>query len=216
MFHKKTLITLVALGLILSAGIAGSAAYSGNGGFNKADLTPEQRAEMQARHEEVKGAIDNNDYQAWQALIQEKQSLMAGQGFELKHNILDIIDSQEDFDLFVQAHQAMAAGDHQTAQAIRQELGFPEKRGFDGAKGGQDPAKRAALKAALANSDYEAWQELMDGKAILETIDTEEEFLQLVAAHQAAQDGDYATAKQIKAELGLKPGPLSHSGKFNR
>jgi hypothetical protein len=135
MFHKKTLITLAVLGLVLSAGIASTYAFGGNAWRAKVNLTPEQIEQRQSQSQAIQQAIENNDYEAWRTLMQQKQDLMAEKEFAPKVNILEIIDSQEKFDKLVQAWQAMQSGDYETAKAIQEELGFPKIPGLWGLKG---------------------------------------------------------------------------------
>ena len=103
MFHKKTLITLAVLGLILTAGVASTYAYRGNPDVQGPDYSPE-------RHQAMLEVFENQDYAAWQELMQDRP-------------IVDRI-SQEDFGKFVQIHQAVQAGDLEQAKELRQELGL--------------------------------------------------------------------------------------------
>lgn len=66
--------------------------------------------------EEVQTAVENNDYEAWQETVTASG--------RTSHTI---IDSQEDFDKLVSMHEAREAGDLETAEQIRQELGFPQR-----------------------------------------------------------------------------------------
>ena len=46
-----------------------------------------------------------------------------------------------------------------------------------------DPEKQAAVKEAIANNDYQTWQELTEGSPIAEKI-SEDNFDRFVEAHQ--------------------------------
>ena len=43
--------------------------------------------------------------------------------------MLEIIDSVEDFETLLEAHNARMNGDHDTARELHEELGLPQKRG---------------------------------------------------------------------------------------
>ena len=106
MFHKKTLITLVVLGLILSAGIASSYAFGGKFWGHRANLTDEQKEEFQAKKAEFKEqqealntALENKDYDTWLSLIAAKEESIASGSFAGKFegkNFFEAIDNQVD------------------------------------------------------------------------------------------------------------------------
>lgn len=73
----------------------------------------EHRHEMRdAMHE----AIENNDYGAFLEAIADSP-------------LADIVTSEEDFDLFVEAHNLRQEGEHEAAREIMEELGFEPKEG---------------------------------------------------------------------------------------
>jgi len=118
MFHKKTLLTLLVFGLIMTAGIGATYAFSGKMGWGPKD-NPEQ-------HQAMLEIMESGDYEAWLELMGD--SPMADKV------------TQENFDQFVAMHQAMQDGDFETAKQIREELGLPGLRGMGGIGGGEhDP-----------------------------------------------------------------------------
>lgn len=131
MFHKKTLLTLAILGLVLTAGIATTSAFSGLGNGN-GDVTGTgdgnfaNRAKPDsAQHEAIEEALEAGDYETWSELIGNHP--MSGQ------------ITAENFDQLVQMHELMQAGDREGAQAIVDELGLqgpgPGGRGGHGGFG---------------------------------------------------------------------------------
>ncbi len=69
--------------------------------------------------------------------------------------------------------------------------------------------RHEAMEKAFASLDYTAWQELMtaDGRhpRVVEVV-TASNFETFVQAHEAAENGDYETAAELRAELGLNNG----------
>ena len=63
-------------------------------------------------------AIENNDYEAWKSLMEEK-----GKG-----KITEII-TEENFAKFVEMHQLMQEGKYEEAKELRKELGLGIGRG---------------------------------------------------------------------------------------
>ncbi len=73
--------------------------------------------EYRSEHKEaVHEAVENNDYEAFLEAVEGSP-------------IADIVTSEDDFDLFVEAHELRAEGDKEAAKEIMAELGFPEKEG---------------------------------------------------------------------------------------
>ncbi len=61
-----------------------------------------------------------------------------------------------------------------------------------------------AMELAFNDLDYNAWQELMDGKGRVTQVINESNFNRFAEAHQLAQDGNYEEANTIRQELGLR------------
>ncbi|MBN1385363.1 hypothetical protein JW968_00105, partial [Candidatus Woesearchaeota archaeon] len=72
-----------------------------------------------------------------------------------------------------------------------------------------DEERHEAMESAMDNLDYDAWYALMtqDGRhpRVVDVV-TEDNFGTFVRAHEAAQDGDFETAAELRAELGLNNG----------
>ena len=70
-------------------------------------------------------------------------------------------------------------------------------------------ARHESMETAFETMDYETWYQLMteDGRhsKVVEVV-TEDNFAKFVEAHDAAENGDYETAAQLRAELGLNNG----------
>ena len=74
----------------------------------------ERQAEMQAHREAVEAALDSGDYDAWVAAMADAPG---------NHGMMDAI-TEENFDTFVEMHQAREAGDFDTASELAEELGL--------------------------------------------------------------------------------------------
>ncbi len=156
--------------------------------------------------DQLKTAEENKDYDSWKS-IQDSVP-----------EITDYIDSQEDFEKFIEMNEAYKSGETETGDAIRDELGLPENfRPGQGNKNGQGGQKgpNEEEKAALDSGDYNAWLEAVpEDSPILEFITSEADFQKLVEMHEAKEAGDDETAKAIADELGLpeKGGQNSEGG----
>ncbi len=97
---NKLFLSLALIALVLGVGISVAYAY------------PENRQEM-------KRAIENNDYQAWEIMMNEKVDLMSQRLEEMKRNI-----NQERFEQMKEVHGLMQEGKYDEARQLKEELGF--------------------------------------------------------------------------------------------
>ena len=63
--------------------------------------------------------------------------------------------------------------------------------------------RHEAMETAFEINNYEAWQELMDGKGRVTQVINADNFAQFAEAHKLAEEGKLDEAKEIRAELGL-------------
>ena len=99
--------------------------------FNSIVERHQSMEDKNARREAIKEAIDDGDYSAYKAAVGSLDGYPAG---------LEVM-TEEDFNILVQVHKARVAGDFETANNLRSELGdgfaFGEGFGF-----GQNMGKR--------------------------------------------------------------------------
>ncbi|MDD3160126.1 MAG: hypothetical protein PHQ98_04115 [Candidatus ainarchaeum sp.] len=111
---KKIMIGgIVSLLLIMLIGSV--MAYQGNSQIQGPNYSIE-------RHDAMTNAFENNDYDAWYALMSEN---------EKSPRVLEIVN-KENFSTFVEMHNAMISGDTDKANELRAELGLGQgqmKRG---------------------------------------------------------------------------------------
>ncbi len=60
-----------------------------------------------------------------------------------------------------------------------------------------------AIEQALEEGDYAAWVQAIESMPKITDIITEENFARFAEMHEAMQNGDYETAKEIAEELGI-------------
>lgn len=175
--------------LIAVAGIAGvSYAYQGNPNLQGPNYSSE-------RHEAMETALEEENYQAW-------QELMGDRG-----RVAEVV-TEDNFAKFAEAHQLAKQGDLEGARAIREELGLNQgsrKGGLNKKGRGMDSETRGAIRQALENNDYEAWKNLKPDRPCAEEL-SQEDFAELVEAHNLRQEGNFEEAREIQQELGLGKG----------
>ena len=125
--QNKTMLALFAFATIAILGVAGfAAAYGGGLGFSD-DMTEEQLAEMQEHREAMQEALDNEDYDAWETLMNERVQKMQDQiteeGFQQaleRHKInSEIRDAMQ---------EARETGDFSEVQALKEQYGIEDPR----------------------------------------------------------------------------------------
>ncbi len=99
-------------------------------------------------HQQLQAALEAKDYEAWIKIREENNLPMKGRIFQ--------VINADNFDKFVELHNAMLSGDTETANRIRAELGLGQgqmKRGagFGSANNGQGSVKYG--QRAMGNCD---------------------------------------------------------------
>jgi len=108
--RKFGLLALVVVGLIATTGLI--SAYRGDYSVKGPNCNEE-------RHEAMEDAFESLDYDAWYALMIENG----------RHpRVVDVV-TEDNFETFVQAHEAGEDGDHETAAELRAELGLNNGNG---------------------------------------------------------------------------------------
>lgn len=105
------------LALFLGA-VSGASAYKGDPETQGPNYTPE-------RHEAMTQAFDNNDFNAWSALMATNEN---------KGRVVDMIN-EGNFQTFADAHKLALSGDTDGAKAKRAELGLGMKDGSGNGQG---------------------------------------------------------------------------------
>lgn len=193
---KKKIIGITAASLVLGTSIFSANASSWNSeNKGKAGFGGRDSSEMTAL---IKAATEN-DYATWKALMEDSG----------EDRLLEVINNEEKFKRFVEAHNLRENGNFEEAEAIMQELGMARRGGMRGEgvmrgerSNGED---HEAIMVAIEAGDYVAWKNLMEerGGKILEFIDTEEEFKKFAEAKNLQKSGDYEAAKEILDALGF-------------
>jgi len=128
------------------------------------------RTAMHEYRQENRGAIhdavENKDYEAFKVAIEGSP-------------VADIVTTEADFDLFVEAHDLRQDGSHDEAKAIMEELGFEEGMGHQmkgqGHRGDMQKSpfrdeltddQKDALRAARSANDREAAQAILEDAGI--------------------------------------------------
>jgi hypothetical protein len=95
MEKKKITIGIFALAAVALLSIGMVSAFGFGEGFMKHDLTEEEMAERDAQREEVRLAVEGEDYSAWKSLMEERLE-------EMKSGL-----TEENFNQMIERHQEM-------------------------------------------------------------------------------------------------------------
>ena len=132
---KMNIAVVLLVGLIAMTGFV--SAYQG-------DYTTKGPNYSEDRHAEMEEAFDSLDYQTW-------VELMSKNG---RHpRVLDLV-SEDNFETFVLAHEAMENGDYETASELRAELGLNNGEGpRDGTGFGKGMGHKGNFREGFARGE---------------------------------------------------------------
>jgi len=116
--QKKTIAAFITFGLIAMLGIGFAAAHQGGFGFAKSsDITDEDKAEWQAHREDIKEAIENNDYEAWKTLMESELTEEKFSKIVERH-----AGMQEKYDQMLELKEAIKNGDTKTIEQLKEQF----------------------------------------------------------------------------------------------
>ena len=111
--NKKIVgLAVLALTLVLTAGLSSVYARSGGYGFKGEGFSPEKYQEMTEKRETMSEIYKNNDYNAWKQIMEEKVGEMGKQ------------ISEENFSQMAKIHSLMQQGEYEKVKELKQELKF--------------------------------------------------------------------------------------------
>ncbi|MBU2567006.1 hypothetical protein KKG46_05635 [Patescibacteria group bacterium] len=201
-FWKKAGIATAVIGALSIAGATFAQTNTAQNVANNLTQRPFVQGMMGQRHgmggfndEAVKKAIDNRDYNAFVTAVTPENGNIP--------KILETITA-DNFDRFVDMHEALKNQDFETAKSIAKELGLSEMdgRGMGQGQPMHTEENQLAIREAAINGDYQTWFDLVavDGQLPehLQVINADN-FSRFSEMHQLMDD-----AKTIREELGLE------------
>lgn len=115
---NKATYGIVALAAMAILFVGGVSAFGGGFGFaHMNDLSEEDQAEMQAFHQDVQTAIENEDYESWKTLM---ESQLTQENFELL--VEQNYQIQEMNQIREEMREAREDGDTETFEELRTQL----------------------------------------------------------------------------------------------
>lgn len=120
---KKITAGVLVFSIIALLGVSLVAAFPfGFGKGMNADLTEEEQEEAQAFHDALQQAIEDGDFEEWKSLM---ESQLTEENFNLivqRHQNMEE-NRAENEQIRNQIQDAMQAGDYETAQQLREQMG---------------------------------------------------------------------------------------------
>lgn len=122
--ESKYVIGIVGLAVVLLLSVSMVAAFGFGKGFMSADLTDEEKAEMQEQREAVQTAISEGDYETWKNLMTSQLTEENFNQMVEHHNkMLEFREAME------KAHET---GDFSQMQELHEEYGFQGRHHMGG------------------------------------------------------------------------------------
>jgi hypothetical protein len=138
--NSKILMGLAAL-LVLSVASLGVIAYQGNPDIKGPNYNEDV-------HEQLEAAMEARDYDLWVSIREENNLPSRGKIFSVLN--------EDNFEKFVEMHEANEAGDIETSNAIRAELGLGQGMRSHGGSGnkGNGQGMGQASRGSCAGGNY--------------------------------------------------------------
>ena len=148
------------LGALAIMGIAGGTAFADSQNGKTANGQRPDKAVVEQRMQDIKQAIENNDYNTWHELVTENGR---------SPNIADVV-TEDNFYLLAELEKARQDKDFEKANEIANQLGIKPGMMMGAAVGphrgemkeGFKNGDSAEVKAFIENNDYQGWYDLYD------------------------------------------------------
>lgn len=148
------------------------------------------KGEKSESREAVRSAIESGDYNAF---LKARENVSCPMHKDI---------SEEEFLKMQKMHTLKKEGKFEEAEALRKELGLPERDGRGGMGKMKSSQERQAIYNAMESGDFNAWKEAMGDRPMAQTM-TEENFQKLRQAHEMKKNGNHEGARALMEELGM-------------
>jgi hypothetical protein len=123
--EHKYVFGIVALAMIAVLGVSAVSAFGNGIGFGS--LNDEDMEDFEIQQNAMRTAIENEDYQTWKSLVENRIAKM--QGDLTEENFGRVVEKHQEMSEFREAiHEAKESGDFSRVQELKDERGF-EGRG---------------------------------------------------------------------------------------
>ena len=131
---------------------------------------------------------------------------------------LDLDLSNDQIEAFEEAHELRLDDKYQEAREVLEDADIDRAtlKRVHTAVFEHRGERHEAMKEAVENEDYDAFLELIDGTPLADVIDSESDFEKFIAMHEAMQEGDRETAKEIREDLGIERGEKGEGKRFSK
>jgi len=115
--------------------------------------------------------------------------------------------NDEQVTAFEQAHELRKEGDKEAAREVIMEAGIDmdTMHAVREAMQNHRQEMRSAIDEAVANEDYQAFLEAVEGSPIADIVTSEADFERFSEAHELREAGDKEAAHEIMEDLGFEP-----------
>jgi uncharacterized protein with PIN domain len=106
---------------------------------------------------------------------------------------------------FEEAHELRREGDRESAREVLEdaEIDIDTLESIREAFRAYRDEHKGAVHDAIENNDYDAFKTAVTGLPMEDIITSEDDFAQLVAAHELREDGDHEAARELMEALGF-------------
>lgn len=128
--ERKYILGIVALSMVAVLGVSMVSGFGFGDGFMNQEISEEERAEMQEERQAMQTAIENEDYEAWKALMEERIERMREQITE--ENFNSLVERHQEMSQFREAMQEAResfCGEHECPNFEEGEMNFRWHKG---------------------------------------------------------------------------------------
>jgi len=119
---QNKILGIAALSIIAILGVSIVSAFGFGNGFWNSNLSDEEKTEMQEQRQEMKTAVENNDFSLWKSLMEQRIEQMKSKLTEENFNLLTQ-RHQEREEFRTAMEEARESGDFSEMKELREQFG---------------------------------------------------------------------------------------------